>query len=76
MTETQNIEPIRSSEDLGRLIRGRRRDANLTQADLAGIAMTTTRLVSEIERGKRTAQIDGILRITSALGIQLEARMR
>jgi len=76
MVSDSDTRPINDAEDIGRLIRLRRKQANLTQAELAGIARTTTRLVSEIERGKPTAQIDGILRLTAALGIELKALTR
>lgn len=72
----QTIERIASATDLGDLIRRRRKEAKLTQADLAEIASTTTRFVSEMERGKSTAQLDGVLRLTTALGIRLEARFQ
>lgn len=61
---------------LGPLVRKRRRELGLTQTDLAGVARTTLRFVSELERGKQTAQLDGVLRVLAALGIKLEARLR
>ena len=69
-------EPITGPESLGALIRKRRLDLGLTQTELAGVAATTLRFVSELERGKPTAQMDGVLRVLSALGIRLEASTR
>jgi len=63
---------IRSVEDLGRRIRARRRQAGLTQAELATFAGTSQPFVSQVERGRRTARLDGILRLTEALGLRLE----
>jgi y4mF family transcriptional regulator len=66
--------PIDSYEVLGPLIRRRRKELGLNQTELAGVAGTSLRFVSELERGKRTAQLDGVLRVLAALGIRLEAR--
>lgn len=67
---------IDTPEKLGSLIRRRRRELGLNQTDLADVARTTLRFVSELEGGKPTAQLDGILRVLGALGIELEARSR
>lgn len=67
---------IDSSDALGPLIRRRRKELGLNQTELAEVARTSLRFVSELERGKPTAQIDGILRVLAALGIRLEANVR
>jgi HTH-type transcriptional regulator / antitoxin HipB len=71
-----NPQVIDDSQALGRLIRERRTALELTQTELADVARTTLRFVSELERGKSTAQLDGVLRVLAALGLQLEARPR
>ena len=68
--------PIDNPKDLGRLIRKRRSDLGLNQTELAGVAGTSLRFVSELERGKPTAQLDATLRVLAALGIRLEANAR
>jgi y4mF family transcriptional regulator len=68
--------PIDNPETLGALIRKRRTELGLNQTELAAVARTTLRFVSEVERGKPTAQLDGVLRVLAALGIELEARAR
>ena len=67
---------IESPEVLGPLIRSRRKELALTQTELADVAGTTLRFISELERGKPTAQLDGVLRVLAALGIRLEATPR
>lgn len=67
---------IDSPATLGALVREVRQDLGLTQTELADVARTTLRFVSELERGKTTAQIDGVLRVLDALGIVLDARTR
>jgi y4mF family transcriptional regulator len=58
------------------LVRRRRKELGLNQTELAEVARTSLRFVSELERGKPTAQLDGVLRVLSALGIRLEASVR
>lgn len=72
------MEPIAidSSNDLGPLVRARRVELGLNQTELADVAHTTLRFISELERGKPSAQVDGVLRVLAALGIRLEATPR
>lgn len=67
---------LKTPEDLGPLVRSRRTELKLSQEDLAAVALVTPRLLGEVERGKRTAQLDGVMRILAALGIDLFARPR
>jgi HTH-type transcriptional regulator / antitoxin HipB len=67
---------IDTPSELGSLIRRRRHELGLTQTDLADVARTTLRFISELEAGKPTAQLDGIMRVLAALGIELKARPR
>ncbi len=62
---------ITSEQDLGASIRRRRNELELTQGELADVSGVTLRFVSELERGKRTAQFDGIRRVLAALGLNL-----
>jgi len=67
---------IQNPEELGARIRQRRTDLRLTQEELAAVAMVTPRLLGEVERGKKTAQLDGLLRILAALGLDLYLQRR
>lgn len=67
---------IRTPEDLGRQVRKRRTDLRLTQTELADVARVTLRFVSELENGKETAQLAGILRVLAALGLNLYVEPR
>jgi HTH-type transcriptional regulator / antitoxin HipB len=67
---------IQSSKDLGDRVRRRRTDLHLTQEDLSAVARVTPRLLGEVERGKTTAQLDGVLRILTALGLDLHVKAR
>ena len=61
---------------MGARIRARRRELGLTQTELAGVARTSLRFVSEVERGKPTARLDGVLRLLAALGLELRIEQR
>ena len=63
--------PIKDANDLGAAIRARRLDLELTQEDLADVSRVTLRFVSELERGKESAQFAGTRRVLSALGLDL-----
>jgi y4mF family transcriptional regulator len=67
---------IQTPEELGARIRQRRTHLRLTQEELAAVAMVTPRLLGEVERGKKTAQLDGLLRILAALGLNLYLQRR
>jgi y4mF family transcriptional regulator len=67
---------IDNPQALGEIVRARRRSHGLTQVQLAGVAGTTIRLVSEIERGKASVQLDTLTRVLEALGLELVARSR
>jgi y4mF family transcriptional regulator len=68
--------PIKDSTALGRAIRARRTELELTQEELADVARVTLRFVSELERGKERAQFAGIRRVLAALGLDLYVKPR
>lgn len=68
--------PIHDAKRLGELIRGRRRELGLTQTEVAEVANTNLRFLSELERGKPTARLENVMRVLATLGIDLEARVR
>jgi len=65
---------INSSKMLGRRIRQLRREQGVTQAQLAGLANTGIRFVSDLENGKETCQLGKMLRVLSTLGVDLDIR--
>jgi HTH-type transcriptional regulator / antitoxin HipB len=67
---------IDTAEQLGQLVRARRRELGLTQTQVADVADTNLRFVSELERGKPTARLENVLRVLATLGIELEAQPR
>lgn len=67
---------ITSEQDLGACVRSRRSELELTQGELADVSGVTLRFVSELERGKATAQYDGIRRVLASLGLDLYVEPR
>ena len=63
------VRPVRTSRDLGAAIRRARHDSGLSQAELATRAGVGRPWLSEMESGKRTAEIGRILLVVSALGL-------
>jgi len=62
---------IRRAADVGALIRDRRKAAGLTQGALAAKLGTSQRWISELERGKPTAELEMVPRTVNALELLL-----
>lgn len=67
---------IASAEDLGRLIREKRKGDGLTLEQAAAVCGVSYAFMSAVENGKATARLDKILQVLGSLGIELEARPR
>ncbi|MFW5444381.1 MAG: helix-turn-helix transcriptional regulator [Methylococcaceae bacterium] len=67
---------IKSAKDIGKIVARYRKMQKLTQVDLAGLAQTGTRFISELENGKGTIQFDKVMHILDLLGVELEAKER
>ena len=64
---------LKTTEDIGQLIRTLRKQQNLTQQQLAQLSNVGTRFLSDIENGKQTCEIGKVLKIFSNLGINIDA---
>lgn len=51
-------------------------EQRLTQGELADVSSVSLRFVSELERGKETAQYAGIRRVLASLGLDLYLESR
>ena len=60
-----------SSEAVGKLVQDERKRQGLTQLQLAGLANTGIRFVSDLENGKGTVQLQRLLAVIAALGLGL-----
>ncbi len=62
--------------EIGRRVRGARELLGLRQDELALAAGVSTRVVHQIESGKPTSRLDGLVRVLGALGLTLEVTDR
>jgi y4mF family transcriptional regulator len=60
---------IESPADLGRVVRARRKAEGFTQSRAAALCGVGTRFLSELERGKATAELGKVLRVLRGFGI-------
>ena len=63
----------RTTSEIGQIIRTARQYRKLSQADLARLLGTTQAWISEVEKGKDTAQIGLVLRLLAHLDVRLRA---
>ena len=70
ITEAQpQFGEIKTAQDLGKLIRKFRKSQGLTLEKVAGLTNVGTRFLSELERGKETAELGKTLLILNKLGM-------
>jgi transcriptional regulator with XRE-family HTH domain len=69
---TRSEQPFRlySASSLGPAIRHYRKEAGLTQAQLADMAGLNRSYLSELEQGSETEQVRRILRVLKLLGVR------
>lgn len=67
---------VRSSVQLGDLIRTVRRSQGLLQMDLAGLGNSGNRFVVDLERGKPTVQLQKVLDMLDLLGLEVEVHWK
>jgi len=65
MSHQERTTPV----EIGKLIQSERKRQGLTQFQLAAMAGTGIRLISDIENGKGTVQIQKLLTIIQTLGL-------
>lgn len=63
---------IFDSTDFGKAIRDRRKQLGLTQQDVADYCGCSIMYVSNLERGKETAELGIALRIVNTLALNIE----
>lgn len=65
------MKTIKNSVELGTVIRAERKRLKVTQKELAMTAGTGLRFLIELERGKPTVRMDGVLKVLQVLGAKL-----
>ena len=67
---------ITSAQELGQAIRKRRKELGYTQTELADFSRCGLTFVSDLERGKKTAELEKALQVVNVLGIDLLSEVR
>jgi len=62
---------VRTTKELGELLRAYRKSRGLSQVDAAALAGVGERFLSELERGKATAEIGLVLKVIDRFGLTL-----
>ncbi len=62
---------ISNIEEIGQLLRLKREEQGLNQKEFAEAAGVGNRIVSEVERGKPTAQVDKVLKLLKYAGLSI-----
>lgn len=76
LTNFPHGKEIKSSEDLGAWIRLARKAQGLTLVEAAGLCGVGIRFLSELERGKATAELGLVLRVALLMGLDLKVQPR
>jgi HTH-type transcriptional regulator / antitoxin HipB len=71
-----SMDKIKTTEDIGRLIREKRKNDGLTQTDLAGLCGVGKRFISELENGKPTIQIMKVLQVLACVGLEVKISLK
>ena len=67
---------INNTKTLAETIRARRKELHYTQAYLAEFTGLSVTFISDVERGKTTAEIEKIIRLINVLGLNLLVEKR
>lgn len=67
---------IKTSEDIGLIIRKKRKEDGLTLHDAAAICGVSHVFLSSLENGKESVRLNKVLQVTTCLGIEIHANFR
>lgn len=67
---------VRTTAQLGPIVRERRKQLALNQLDIAGLGNTGNRFIVELEAGKPTLQLQKTLDILDLLGLEVVVRTK
>ena len=78
MAENTYSSPIvvGSSQDLGLVIANARKGRGFSQQQFADLSGVGRRFVSDLENGKPTAELGKVLQVLTALGIDMQLKVR
>ena len=64
---------LNDAKAFGEAVRAYRKRQGVSQTQMAAVANTGTRFISDLENGKPSVQLDKALKVAWLLGIRLEA---
>jgi HTH-type transcriptional regulator / antitoxin HipB len=67
---------VRSSVELGAVVRDQRKRLALKQLDIAGLGNTGNRFIVDLESGKPTVQLQKVLDVMDLLGLEVVVRLK
>ncbi len=67
---------IKTSEELGKVIRKKRKEDGLTLHDAAAICGVSHVFLSALENGKETVRLNKVLQVAACMGIEITADPR
>lgn len=68
--------PVTDPAEIGRVLRAKRKAQRLTLREVAEHTGLSIRFISEVERGKPSAEIGKVLFLLSAVGVDVYVRAR
>jgi len=71
-----NGNTVSSMDEIGKLVKEKRKEDGLTQTELAELSQVGTRFLSELENGKPTLRFDKVIQVLQNLGLQLNVIAR
>ncbi len=71
MDEDSIYGAVQTAGELGCLVRAHRKQRRLTLETVSGLGNLSTRFLSEMERGKQTAEIGKVLKALRTLGLEV-----
>ena len=76
VNDRSTSDAFRTAAELGRLLREHRKSRGLTLDTVSGLSNVGVRFLSEVERGKPTAEIGKVLKVLGTLGLEIGLRPR
>ena len=67
---------VATAADIGMAVRKKRKEDGLTLADAAALSDVGYRFMSDLENGKETAQVGKVLKVLTALGLNMTIKAR
>jgi y4mF family transcriptional regulator len=71
-----SIKKVQSAEDLGALVKRRRKALGLTQVELSNYCGCSAKFLTDLENGKPTVRLDKVLPVVMMLGCDLYVQSR